>query len=130
MLKKLEMPKSNQKKIAEYCKKIKIEFLCTPFDDNSLTYLVNTIRVKKLKIPSGEVTNGPLLLKYARSKCDIILSTGMASIGEIEKALMVLSFGLLNSKKYPNEKDLSDAYYSIKGRNALKRKVSYTSLLN
>jgi sialic acid synthase SpsE len=55
-----------------------------------------------LKIPSGEITNGPLLLEYAKSKKSIILSTGMATLGEVEEALGVLVFGQTSVSKYSN----------------------------
>ena len=53
----------------------------------------------RLKIPSGEITNGPFLLAHAQTGKNIIVSTGMANLGEVEAALGVLAFGFLGWRK-------------------------------
>ncbi len=92
MLKKLELNESEQKELSLHARRRGIEFLATPFDLRSLNFLVQ-IGVKKIKISSGDLTNGPLLLAAARTKLPVILSTGMATLREIENALAVLAFG-------------------------------------
>ncbi|MFA7254794.1 MAG: N-acetylneuraminate synthase [Candidatus Omnitrophota bacterium] len=92
MLKKLELSDHDHEKLYHHAKKWGIEFLSTPFDIRSLDFLVK-LGIKKIKISSGDLTNGPLLLAAARSKLPIILSTGMATLAEIEDALAVLAFG-------------------------------------
>ena len=91
MLKKLCLTFNDFKKIKKYCKKKKIEFLSTPFDLTSIEFL-KKLKLKYFKIPSGEITNLPYLIKIAKLKKKIILSTGMANLVEIEKALKVLIF--------------------------------------
>ena len=59
----------------------------------TLSILVDEIQVKTLKIPSGDITNGPLLLAHARTRRDLIVSTGMSTLGEIEDALALIAFG-------------------------------------
>ena len=60
MLKKLELSKLNQIKLIEYCKKKKIKFLCTAFDEENLQFLINK-GIDYIKIPSGAITNLPFL---------------------------------------------------------------------
>lgn len=123
MLKKLELSSSTYYKLVEYCKFKKIEFLSTAFDIESLLFLVNDFKLKTLKIPSGEITNGPLLLAHAQTGCDLIVSTGMASIYEIEEALGVIVFGLLGLKK-PSRTSFQSAFCSEEGQKILKEKVT------
>lgn len=89
MLKKLELSDDIFYKLAEYAKKRKILFLSTPFDEESVD-LLDRIDVPAFKIPSGEITNLPLLKKITEKKKTIILSTGMATLGEIEDAFYYL----------------------------------------
>ncbi|MCO5141917.1 MAG: N-acetylneuraminate synthase [Oligoflexia bacterium] len=103
MLKKLELSKEDHKKIFEYCKTKEIEFLSTPFDEDSLDYLVDELGVSRIKISSGDLTNGPLLLAAARKNIPVILSTGMGTLLEIKKSLSVLAFGYLHPNGNPPE---------------------------
>lgn len=95
MLKKLELSHDNHFKVHEYCQKQNIEFMSTAFDLESLDFLLKHMDLKRLKLPSGEITNHPLILAHAKSGLDIIVSTGMATISEIEQALAVISGGFL-----------------------------------
>ena len=98
MLKKFELDNSDIEKIIDRCNKKNIEFLATPFDEESLDELI-AFGIKRVKISSGEITNGPLLLKSARSNLPLILSTGMSNINEIEDALGLIVFGHLEKNK-------------------------------
>lgn len=126
MLKKLELNESEFEQLAIYSKKSNIDFLSTAFDIDSLEFLINKINLKTLKIPSGEITNAPLILAHARSKCDIILSTGMANIEEIKNALSVIAYGFLEDRKSikPNFKDFDRAFLSKEAQQLLKEKVT------
>jgi len=125
MLKRLELSYDLHYELVEYCHKNKIEFLSTAFDFESLDFLSNKLKLKKLKIPSGEITNGPLLLAYAKTGCDLILSTGMAVLGEIEEALSVLAFGLIGDNiTKPSKAAFQYAYLSAEGQKTLKDKVT------
>jgi len=90
MLQKLSLTYNDFKKIKKYCKKKKIEFLSTPFDLKSIDFLKN-LNMKYFKIPSGEITNLPYLIKVAKLKKKVILSTGMANLTEIREALKILT---------------------------------------
>ena len=89
MLKKLELDIDTHRKLIEYCNSKNIMFLSTPFDHDSIDML-NKLKLSIFKIPSGEITNLPYLRDIGSLKKKVILSTGMADIGEIEDALDVL----------------------------------------
>ena len=89
MIKKLELDTDTHIELIAYCKTKSIMFLSTPFDHDSIELLHN-LGLEIFKIPSGEITNLPYLRHIGRLKKKIILSTGMADMGEIEDALNVL----------------------------------------
>lgn len=89
MIKKLELNKDAHKELMDYCIDKGIIFLSTPFDIESIDLLCK-LGLKIFKIPSGEITNLPYLRKVGGLKKRIILSTGMADMGEIEDALDIL----------------------------------------
>ncbi|KAA2302075.1 N-acetylneuraminate synthase, partial [Clostridioides difficile] len=78
-----------------------------------------------IKIPSGEITNAPLLYHIAKKDPDIILSTGMSTLSEIEDALGVIAFGYLNCKNdtQPSILGFKEAFISDEGQDILKKKV-------
>jgi len=88
MLKKLELSFDDFIELSEYANKLDIDFLSTPFDDESIDFLSQLV-MPFWKIPSGEITNKPYLMKIANTKKPIILSTGMSTMEEIEMALEV-----------------------------------------
>ncbi|MBF0108056.1 MAG: N-acetylneuraminate synthase [Magnetococcales bacterium] len=94
MLKKLELSERDHFILAQRCRDQNIEFLSTPFDPPSLRFLVENGLVRRIKIPSGELTNGPLLFEAAKMRIPMILSTGMANTEEIEMALRVIAKGV------------------------------------
>ncbi|MCG3679275.1 N-acetylneuraminate synthase [Aliarcobacter butzleri] len=89
MIKKLELDVDTHKELMVYCKSKNIMFLSTPFDHNSID-LLSDLGLEIFKIPSGEITNLPYLRHIGRLNKKVILSTGMADIGEIEDALDIL----------------------------------------
>jgi N,N'-diacetyllegionaminate synthase len=90
MLKKLELNYDQHIEMIRYCKSKQIEFLSTPFDEESIE-LLKKLGIKTGKIPSGEITNLPYLKKMAASFGSLILSTGMSNMNEIRDALGVLT---------------------------------------
>lgn len=88
MLKKLELSVESHLELIECCRLNQIEFLSTPFDLTTIDLLVE-MGLNKWKIPSGEITNLPYLRKIASLGQEIILSTGMSNLGEIQDALIV-----------------------------------------
>lgn len=93
MLQKLELPRAWHFDLQSHCSKRGIEFLSTAFDFESLEFLAE-LDMPVYKVPSGELTNGPLLWKFARTGKKLILSTGMATLGEVEAALAVVTHAL------------------------------------
>ncbi|ABV85378.1 N-acetylneuraminate synthase [Shewanella pealeana] len=125
MLSRLELSYETHHKLVQYCAELGIEFLSTAFDFESLDFLVNDLRLRRLKIPSGEITNAPLVLEHARTGCDLIVSTGMATLSEIEATLGVIAFGYIDDKDIePNELAFQQAYASVQGQQLLKNKVT------
>ena len=90
MVKKLELNENQHIQLIEYCQKKQIEFLSSPFDIESVELLVK-LGVRKFKIPSGEIVNIPLLRKIGSLNGNVIISSGMATMGEIEKAIHILT---------------------------------------
>jgi N,N'-diacetyllegionaminate synthase len=90
MVKKLELDETAHTRLYQYCQGKGIQFLSTPFDLESID-LLERLGLKTFKIPSGEITNLPYLRKLGALKKRLILSTGMADLGEIEDALDVLT---------------------------------------
>lgn len=89
MLKRLELPYEAHMELIDYCKRKNIQFLSTPFDLESIDFLVS-LDLPVLKIPSGEITNLPYLRKINDAGKKVILSTGMATLDEVGQALAVL----------------------------------------
>tara|TARA_R110000796_G_scaffold197152_6_gene313576 strand:- start:2147 stop:3217 length:1071 start_codon:yes stop_codon:yes gene_type:complete len=124
MLKRLELSYETHHKLVKYCNDLGIEFLSTAFDSESLSFLVDDLGITRLKLPSGEITNAPLVLEHARTGCDLIVSTGMATLSEIEQVLSVIAFGYINPEGNPTEEALQTAYFSEQGKQLLKDKVT------
>ena len=89
MLKKLELNEDQHYELLQYAKSKGIKFLSTGFDEESVDFL-EKLGIELFKIPSGEITNLPYLRHIASKKQPVILSTGMATLSEIETALVVL----------------------------------------
>ena len=86
MLKKLELSDATLGHLVEYCQEKKIEFLSTGFDENSIDLLLK-LGAKRIKIPSGELTNLPYVAHIASKNIPIILSTGMSSLDEVNDTI-------------------------------------------
>lgn len=90
MIKKLELSEKAHHELMGYCKTKNVLFLSTPFDHESID-LLNDLGMKIFKIPSGEITNLPYLRHIGSLSKEVILSTGMADLGEVEDALDLLA---------------------------------------
>lgn len=88
MLSRLLLPYEAFVELADYCREIDIRFLSAPFDIDSIRFLDHLQDI--WKIPSGEITNYPYLVEVAKTGKDIILSTGMCTLEEVDDALEVL----------------------------------------
>jgi N-acetylneuraminate synthase len=90
MLRKLELPRDWHWELRERARSRGIEFLSTAFDAGSLIFL-EELDLPFYKVPSGELTNGPLLWQFARQGRPLVVSTGMATMSEVEQALAVIA---------------------------------------
>ena len=91
MLKKLELKRENYFELLKFCKYYKIEFLSSVFDSESISFLEKKLKIKKIKIPSGEITNFLLLKKLNLMKYNVILSTGMSDMREIINSINLIA---------------------------------------
>ena len=89
LLKSLELSQEDHRRLFHHASSRGIEFLSTGFEQDSLDFLVD-LGIKRIKIPSGEITNLPLLRHIGEKSLPILLSTGMADLGEIESAIEAL----------------------------------------
>lgn len=86
MAKRLELTFNQYIELYNYCESVGVKFLATPDDYPSLDFLTETISQKLIKIGSGEINNIPFLKRIGKKGVDVILSTGMSNIGEVELA--------------------------------------------
>jgi N-acetylneuraminate synthase len=86
MIKRLELGVKEHQELVRYCRSQNIMFLSSPFDEESAD-LLEKLNVKMFKIGSGEITNLPFLQYVARKDRPMIISTGMATLGEVEEAI-------------------------------------------
>ncbi|WP_435184116.1 N-acetylneuraminate synthase [Cylindrospermopsis raciborskii G7] len=124
MIRKLELSDLDHELLISHAQSRGIQFLSTPFDIPSLHLLTQRFGLKKIKIPSGEITNAPFLLEIARCAERIILSTGMSTLAEVEAALGVLAFGFTTDKAIPQRGDFEQAFASDQGQQELGDRVT------
>lgn len=93
MLRSLELPQVWHQPLQAHARHLGIEFISTAFERQSLAFL-EALNLPFYKIPSGELTNGPLLWAFARTGKPLVVSTGMATLSEVEQALAVICHGL------------------------------------
>ena len=123
MVRRLELDLAAHRQMFSYCRQKNIEFMSTPDDPDSLRLLVG-LGVSRLKISSGETTNAPFLLKIAQTGLPVIMSTGMATLGEIETALGVLAFGYSHQDGRPSLDNFKRALGDPKNQRILQERVT------
>lgn len=124
MLKRLELSYNDFAELKKYCDQKKIEFLSTPFDLESLNFLVKKLKMKKIKLGSGEITNAPLLLAAAHTGLPIILSTGMSTLKEVETAVNIIGYGYVSKNKFPKTYDWNHYFKKPSVLKILKKKLT------
>lgn len=92
MVRKIMLSLEEFRPLKEYCDKVGIKFMSTPFDLDAIDLLAS-FGMDYMKVPSGEITNLPYLRKIAKLRMPVILSTGMSRIGEVEDAINILIYG-------------------------------------
>jgi N-acetylneuraminate synthase len=124
MLKRLELPPAAYRTLQDRARVRDIDFLSTPFDPASLDFLLHDLKLDRLKVGSGDMTNAPMLLEMARAGREVILSTGMATLDEVEEALSVLAFGYAGRREAPSRAAVAQAFGDPAVRAALIGKVT------
>lgn len=124
MLKKLLLSYSQFALLEQFCIDNEIQFLSTPFDCDSIDFL-DSFSMPFWKVPSGEITNYPYLVKIAQTKKKVVMSTGMSNMDEIEAAVNLLKDNgteeivlLQCNTQYPTEPE----YVNLRAMNTLKEK--------
>lgn len=105
MLKALELNHEAHVELRELCRSIGIEFMSSAFDPASVAFLANEIGVARLKIPSGEIVNGPLLLRAVRTGLPMIVSTGMCTLDEVLECLSLIAWGMAHEQGNPTGRE-------------------------
>ena len=124
MLKQLELSFDEFRQLQAYCKSIHIEFLSTAFDVESLHFLVEDLQIQTLKVPSGELTNYPLLVEMAAYRLPLIISTGMATIEEIDEALSFIAYRLCHEEMTADIEVIQTFYETEEAKRALEQYVT------
>jgi len=123
MLEALELPIEWHAPLQAHAHKRGIEFLSTAFDTQSLAFL-ETIDLPFYKVPSGELTNGPLLWAFARTGKPLIISTGMATLSEVEQGLAVVCHALKHDQPPTSLSEVWQCWSGPQARCSLANQVS------
>ncbi len=123
MLAKLELPEAWHIELQQHAEKRGIEFLSTAFDELSLQFL-QSLNIPVYKVPSGELTNAPLLWQFSKTGKPLIISTGMATLSEVESALAVVTHALHNDEEPRSIEDVWQCWSKIDVREKLKGHVT------
>ena len=134
MLKRLQLTEEALLQLSEYARIKRIEFLSTAFDIPSL-HLITRLDLKRIKVPSGEITNLPLLQAIGRLGMPVLLSTGMSTLEEVKSAVSVLGGGgtpqdqitaLHCTSAYPAPKSEVNLLAMLTLRNSLGLEIGYS----
>lgn len=123
MLRKLELPREWHWELRERARSRGIEFLSTAFDVGSLIFL-EELDLPFYKVPSGELTNGPLLWQFARQGRPLVVSTGMATISEVEQALAVIAHAFNAEAEPVDIAEVWRGWSEQSWRNSLRERVT------
>jgi sialic acid synthase SpsE len=93
MLKALELSNEQFVELKLFSDDLGIEFMSTPFDVDSLHFLLSTVKVGRVKLSSGDLTNLPLIYEVGRSRIPTIISTGGGTLEEIDNAIIAWGLG-------------------------------------
>lgn len=123
MLRKLELPRAWHTDLQDRARSRGIEFLSTAFDSGSLEFL-EELNMPFYKVPSGELTNGPLLWQFARQRRPLVVSTGMATLSEVEQALAVIAHAFNANSEPADEAEIWFGWSKPEWRASLQGRVT------
>jgi N-acetylneuraminate synthase len=121
MVRKLALSRDDHRVLADRCARRGVRFMSTAFDMQSLDFL-SGLDMPAIKIPSGDLTWGAMLLAAARVGPPLVVSTGMATLDEVREALTVIAFGLTRTGDPSDPEDLERAF--AEGQAALRERVT------
>ncbi|WP_223552929.1 N-acetylneuraminate synthase [Lysinibacillus sphaericus] len=124
MLKKLELTYEEFIELQLYCQTNQIEFLSTPFDFESIDFLLDELGITTVKISSGELTNAPFIHYIATKGKPIILSTGMTTIEEIHEALAFIAYGFARPQEIVVIEQVYAFYKTEEAKEVLRKNVT------
>jgi N-acetylneuraminate synthase len=124
MLRRLELAPEAHRELHRRCLDFGIEFMSTPFDEESLEFLVREVNVRRIKIGSGDLTNAPLLVRAARTGRPLLLSTGMSTLEEVRQALEAIAFGMTNRDGTPKVSAMKQAFADAAAQAMLREKTT------
>lgn len=123
MLRKLELPLAWHAELQRHAHRLGIVFLSTAFDAESLAFLAD-LGMPVFKVPSGELCNAPLLWRFARYGRPLILSTGMATLSEVEQGLAVVAHALSGATEPESMDEVWRVWSSADARKSLIDRVT------
>ena len=123
MLLKLELPEAWHADLQSRAEERGIDFLSTAFDEASLEFLAS-LNLPLYKVPSGELTNAPLLWRFARTGKPLILSTGMCTLSEVEEGLAIVAHALHSSHEPRHMADVWQCWSNLDARMKLQGHVT------
>lgn len=123
MLRKLELPYAWHAELQAHARERGIEFLSTAFDVASLDFLCG-LGMPLFKVPSGELTNAPLLWQFARAGRPLIVSTGMATLSEVEQGLAVIAHAFNTDAEPADMEEVWQAWSRNAWRDSLHGRVT------
>lgn len=129
MLEELELSADDVAELKKYCSNGNIEFLLSAFDEDSLKVITDRYKMHSIKVPSGEITNIPMLIEIGNKFEEIYLSTGMSFLSDIELAIAALCYGKRSggvvdfSSSLDAKNKLYEAYNDEKTRHALLQRL-------
>jgi sialic acid synthase SpsE len=125
MLRRLELRRDELVELGRHANSLQVDLLATAFDLDGLAFLVDELQVPRLKVASGDLTYGQLLLAAARASRPLIVSTGMAELADVRRALDVIAFGLLQPEGIPPSVQAVDGMSAtVEGATGLGRSVT------
>jgi N-acetylneuraminate synthase len=124
MLDRLALNRDEEGRLKDYCAKRGVAMLSTPFDMDSLIFVGTTLALPMLKISSGSLTDGPLLLAAARHGLPMILSTGMGNLTDVAEALDLIAWAMTNDGMPTDRTTFQGARLTADGTACLQKKIT------
>jgi N-acetylneuraminate synthase len=124
MLSGLELSREEHLDLVSLCRERGIGFLSSPFDVDSLVFLTRDLALDTVKLGSGELSNGPLIHRAASTGANLILSTGMASLSDVEAALGAFAHGALAPGTQPGRRSFAQLLLDPEAWKVLEARVS------